>query len=61
MSRPWVAEDVLLLLPDAPMGVVDGTSELWVVVDDAMPMHEWHECKTDNNRDKGNGKCPMPG
>ena len=58
---PAEAEDVLLLLPDPPPGVVDGTSEVWVIVDDTEPMHEWHECKVDNNRDKGDGKCPMPG
>ncbi|MEZ4382564.1 MAG: VCBS repeat-containing protein [Nannocystaceae bacterium] len=58
---PAEAEDVLLLLPDPPPGVEDGSSEVWVVVDDAEPAHEWHECKADNNRDVGNGKCPMPG
>ena len=58
---PAEAEDVILELPDPPPGVVDGTSEVWVVVDDAEPIHEWHECKVDNNRDQGNGKCPMPG
>ncbi len=58
---PAEAEDVVLLLPDAAPGIVDGTSELWVVVDDEMPDHAWHECRTDNNSAKGDGQCPMPG
>ncbi len=58
---PAEAEDVVLPLPNAPPGVVDGSSEVWVVVDDAMPMHAWHECRTDNNSAVGNGKCPIPG
>lgn len=58
---PAEAEDVVLPLPNAPQGVLDGTSVVWVVVDDAMPMHAWHECRTDNNADQGSGKCPTPG
>ncbi|MBL9102021.1 MAG: hypothetical protein JNL82_13740 [Myxococcales bacterium] len=58
---PAEAEDVPLVLPNAPQGVVDGTSVVWVVVDDAMPAHVWHECRTDNNRASGSGQCPMPG
>ena len=58
---PAEAEDVLLLLPDAPPGVVDGSSVVWVVVDDEMPDHAWHECRVDNNSATGDGKCPTPG
>ena len=58
---PAEAEDVVLELPNPPPGVEDGTSTVWVVVDDAMPMHAWHECRTDNNRAMGSGKCPIPG
>ena len=57
---PAEAEDVLLLLPDPPPGVEDGSSEVWVIVDDPMPTHEWHECNLDNNRDQGTGLCPAP-
>ncbi|MDC0673389.1 FG-GAP repeat domain-containing protein [Nannocystis radixulma] len=58
---PAEAEDVTLLLPNAPAGVLDGSSVVWVVVDDAMPMHAWHECRVDNNSASGTGKCPLPG
>ena len=58
---PAEAEDVVLLLPDAAPGVKDGSSVLFVVVDDEMPMHAWHECRLDNNWGTGDGKCPMPG
>lgn len=58
---PAEAEDVVLELPNPPPGVEDGSSVVWVVVDDAMPAHLWHECRTDNNRAMGSGKCPIPG
>lgn len=58
---PAEAEDVVLLLPDAPPGVVDGSSVVWVVVDDEMAEHPWHECRVDNNSASGDGKCPTPG
>lgn len=58
---PAEAEDVVLLLPNAGPGVLDGSSVLWVVVDDEMPDHAWHECRVDNNSATGDGKCPMPG
>ncbi|MCY0986443.1 hypothetical protein OV203_04895 [Nannocystis sp. ILAH1] len=57
---PAEAEEVVLELPNPPPGVVDGSSVVWVVVDDAMPMHAWHECRVDNNRASGTGKCPRP-
>jgi hypothetical protein len=58
---PAEAEDVILLLPNPPPGVVDGTSTVYVFVDDDMPMHPWHECRTDNNSATGKGKCEAPG
>ena len=57
---PAEAEEVVVLLADPPPGVLDGTSVVWVVVDDAMPMHAWHECRLDNNRASGTGLCPPP-
>ncbi|MCY1060160.1 VCBS repeat-containing protein [Nannocystis sp. SCPEA4] len=57
---PAEAEEVALVLPNPPPGVVDGSSVVWVVVDDAMPMHAWHECRVDNNSASGTGKCPRP-
>jgi len=57
---PAEAEEVVVLLADPPPGVLDGSSVVWVVVDDAMPMHAWHECRTDNNRASGTGVCPPP-
>jgi CheY-like chemotaxis protein len=45
---PAEAEDVVL---DAmvPQAIQDGDQELWVVVDDGMPTHPWHQCRTDND------------
>jgi CheY-like chemotaxis protein len=45
---PAEAEDVVL---DAmvPQAIQEGDQELWVVVDDGMPMHPWHQCRTDND------------
>jgi hypothetical protein len=45
---PAEAEDVFL---DAtlPQAIRDGDQELWVVVDDGMPAHSWHQCRTDND------------
>lgn len=57
---PAEAEEVVVVLPDPPPGVVDGSSVVWVVVDDAMPVHSWHECRVDNNRASGTGQCPPP-
>ena len=37
------SEDVVLVPSSIP------TSSLYAVVDDGMPMHAWHECRTDNN------------
>ena len=50
------AEDVLLTI-DAPVDVQNGTTPVFVVVEDGMPVHTWHECRTDNNVGQGSGKC----
>src|SRR4051812_12830401 len=42
---PAEAEDVVLTLAAPPPGVVDGSSVVFVVVDDDMPEHPWHECR----------------
>ena len=57
---PAEAEDVVVTLADPPPGVVDGTSTVHVVVDDDMPNHPWHECRVDNNKASGDGKCAAP-
>jgi len=58
---PAEAEDVLLLLPDASEDIKDGSAVIWIVVDDPMPDHPWHECREDNNRTSGSGRCHVPG
>lgn len=57
---PAEAEEVVVELVDPPPGLLDGSSVVWVVVDDAMPVHSWHECRVDNNRAFGTGQCPRP-
>ncbi len=46
---PAEAENVTLALPNAPVDVTSGKEKVFVVVDDGMPPHVWHECRTDNN------------
>jgi len=46
---PAEAEDVILDGANVPAAIQAGDSDLWVVVDDGMPDHPWHECRTDNN------------
>ena len=58
---PAEAEAITLLLPSAPASVLDGTAPVFAVVDDGAPMHNWHECRTDNNTsDPVSGKCDEP-
>lgn len=40
---PLTYEDVILPLGEQPLNTV------YAVVDDGMPAHPWHECRTDNN------------
>ncbi len=58
---PAEAQDVVLPLASPPQGLVDGTAEAWVVVDDGMPMHPWQECRTDNNTGHALVPCTIPG
>jgi VCBS repeat protein len=54
---PAEAEDVVLPLPNAPTGVIAGTTPIFAVADD-KGMHAWHECRTDNNVSAaGTGLC----
>jgi hypothetical protein len=46
---PAEAEDVIIDGNTLPQPIQDGEQPLWVVVDDGMPEHPWHECRTDNN------------
>ncbi len=54
---PAEAEDVLLDGALVPQAIQDGDLPLWVVVDDGMPDHAWHECRTDNNVTSGDAGC----
>jgi hypothetical protein len=46
---PAEAQELVLELPQLPPSFVDGSKPLVLVVDDGMPEHPWHECRTDNN------------
>jgi hypothetical protein len=54
---PAEAEDVVLDGALVPQAIQDGDQDLWVVVDDGMPEHPWHECRTDNNVTSGDAGC----
>jgi hypothetical protein len=54
---PAEAEDVVLDGALVPQPIQDGDQDLWVVVDDGMPEHPWHECRTDNNVTSGDAGC----
>ena len=58
---PAEAENVTLLLPNAPPDVLAGTTPVYAVVDDSAVPHTWHECRTDNNVSKtALGSCAGP-
>ena len=58
---PAEAENVELPLPMAPPEVLAGTKLVYAVVDDGMPAHVWHECRTDNDTSEAkSGKCQAP-
>ena len=40
-----------------PQPIQDGEADLWVIVDDGMPLHPWHECRTDNNVNHADVEC----
>ena len=58
---PAQAEDVVVSGDMVPLTVQDGTTPVWVVVDDEEPVHPWKECRTDNNSDNGTGECKVLG
>ncbi len=58
---PAEAEDVILDGADVPQAIQDGDQELWVVVDDGMPEHPWHECREDNNVTHEKADCGLVG
>ena len=58
---PAEAEDVILDGDFIPQAIKDGDQELWVVVDDGMPEHPWHECRTDNNVTHEDAGCDLIG
>lgn len=58
---PAEAEDVLLDGANVPQTIKNGDAPLWVVVDDGMPEHPWHECRTDNNVHQEKVSCDVIG
>ncbi len=58
---PAEAEDLVFSFATPPAGLMDGTLKVHAVVDDGMPMHPWHECRTDNNKSpEVSGRCSGP-
>jgi hypothetical protein len=58
---PAEAEDLVFTFAMPPAGVSDGTIKVHAIVDDGMPMHPWHECRTDNNKSpEVSGRCAGP-
>lgn len=47
---PAEAQELVLELPEVPPSFVNGSQSLVIIVDDGMPDHAWHECRTDNNK-----------
>ena len=58
---PAEGEDVPLDVQLIPQAIQDGDQDLWVVVDDGMPEHPWHECRTDNNVHHESAACDVVG
>ncbi|APR79969.1 Hemolysin-related protein RbmC [Minicystis rosea] len=47
---PAESEAVVLPLASPSQGIINGSTPVYVVVDDGAPAHpSWHECRTDNN------------
>jgi hypothetical protein len=58
---PAESEDLIFTFMTPPAGVADGTTKVHAVVDEGMPMHPWHECRTDNNKSaEVSGRCAGP-
>jgi len=53
---PAEAEDIVLPVMNPPQDILNGTTKIFVVVDD-KGMHSWHECRTDNNMTSASGVC----
>ena len=58
---PAEAEDVRLELDAPPPQIQSGELDVFVVVDDGMPDHPWHECRVDNNTTSASGECQVAG
>jgi hypothetical protein len=58
---PAEAEEVILGGANVPLPIQNGEADLWVVVDDGMPEHPWHECRTDNNTHNQPNACELIG
>ena len=43
------AEAVVIDVSPVPAAIMNGSAPVYAVVDDGMPVHPWHECRTDNN------------
>ncbi len=57
---PAASENVVLNIPNAPSSLTSGQTTVYAVVDDGMPMHAWHECRTDNHTSAAvSSKCTM--
>jgi hypothetical protein len=48
--HPAEAEPVAIDVSPVPPAVMTGAATVYAVVDDGMPAHTWHECRTDNNQ-----------
>ncbi len=58
---PAASQNVVLQLPSPPAAIVNGQATVYAVVDDGMPAHTWHECRTDNDVSTAvSGKCNGP-
>ena len=58
---PAEAEDVVLVLPNPPGDVKVGNIDVFVVVDDDNVENSWVECRPENNKSSGSGKCTLAG
>ena len=58
---PAEGEDVVLPLPDVPPAVKVGNTPVFVVVGDTKEDPSYKECRLDNNKASGSGKCNVAG
>jgi hypothetical protein len=57
---PAEAEDVPVIV-DVPQSVKVGNVDVFIVVDDDDQEQVWEECRVDNNKSSGSGKCTVAG